>query len=50
MDGLESTLNQILGDPESMAQIMSLAQSSDCHRHSRRKLPHRRRRMTFCFP
>jgi len=27
MDGLESTLNQILGDPESMAQIMSLAQS-----------------------
>lgn len=27
MDGLENTIQQILGDPESMSQIMSLAQS-----------------------
>ena len=27
MDGLENTISQILGDPDSMAQIMSLAQS-----------------------
>lgn len=27
MDGLENTIQQILGDPDSMAQIMSLAQS-----------------------
>lgn len=27
MEGLENTISQILGDPDSMAQIMSLAQS-----------------------
>lgn len=27
MEGLEEKLNQILGDPDSMAQLMSLAQS-----------------------